>query len=146
MPANKFAFLRYQIIDDCLRNTMRPYPKLRDLRRACEEKLFSSEGERISDSAIEKDLKAMLGKNSVKNSILLMFANLGAMQLLENYLCSLSEQGINKYLIYAMVWTSQFFSVFFYLFFLSSYEMFCSVWKIFFTSSRLLARLKVVGG
>lgn len=59
MPANKFAFLRYQIIDDCLRNTMRPYPKLRDLRRACEEKLFSSEGERISDSAIEKDLKAM---------------------------------------------------------------------------------------
>lgn len=59
MPANKFAFLRYQIIDDCLRNTMRPYPGLEDLRRACEEKLFSSDGERVSASTIEKDLAAM---------------------------------------------------------------------------------------
>ena len=59
MPANKFAFLRYQIIDDCLRNTMRPYPGLEDLRRACEEKLFSTDGERVSASTIEKDLAAM---------------------------------------------------------------------------------------
>lgn len=59
MPANKYAFLRYQIIDDCLRNTMRPYPGLEDLRRACEEKLFSSDGERVSASTIEKDLAAM---------------------------------------------------------------------------------------
>lgn len=50
----------------------------------------------------ETDLKAMLRENAVKNAVLLMFANLGAMQLLENYLCSLSEQGINRYLIYAM--------------------------------------------
>ena len=50
----------------------------------------------------EDDLRAILAKNAVQNSILLMFANLGALQLLENYLCSLSEQGINKYLIYAM--------------------------------------------
>jgi hypothetical protein len=39
----------------------------------------------------ESDLKALLGKNAVKNVILLMFANLGALQLLENYMCSLSE-------------------------------------------------------
>lgn len=50
----------------------------------------------------ENDLKGMLRENAVQNAILLMFANLGALQLLENYLCSLSEQGINKYLIYAM--------------------------------------------
>ena len=44
----------------------------------------------------------LLEKNAVKNTILLMFANLGAMQLLENFLCSLTEVGINRYLIYAM--------------------------------------------
>lgn len=59
MPVNKQAYLRYQIIDDRLRNPGRPYPTLADLQRACEEKLFSSEGERISISTIEKDLAAM---------------------------------------------------------------------------------------
>ncbi|MGB1076305.1 MAG: helix-turn-helix transcriptional regulator [Flavobacteriales bacterium] len=61
MPANKFSILRYQIIDDCLRNTLRPYPSLESLRLACEEKLFSSEGEKVSKSTIEKDLAAMRG-------------------------------------------------------------------------------------
>lgn len=59
MPVNKQAYLRYQIIDDRLRNPGRPFPTLADLQRACEEKLFSSEGERVSISTIEKDLAAM---------------------------------------------------------------------------------------
>lgn len=59
MPANKYALLRYRIIDRCLTNRMRPHPTKEDLRRACEEGLYGSEGERISMSTIEKDLWAM---------------------------------------------------------------------------------------
>ena len=59
MPANKYALLRYRIIDRCLTNSMRPYPSKEDLRVACEEALYGSEGERISISTIEKDLWAM---------------------------------------------------------------------------------------
>ena len=63
MPANKYALLRYRIIDRCLTNRMRPYPTKEDLRRACEEGLYGSEGERISISTIEKDLWAMRNEN-----------------------------------------------------------------------------------
>ena len=59
MPANKYALLRYRIIDRCLTNGMRPYPSKEDLREACEEALYGSAGERISISTIEKDLWAM---------------------------------------------------------------------------------------
>lgn len=59
MPANKYALLRYRVIDRCLTNTMRPYPSKEDLRLACEEALYGSDGERISTSTIEKDLWAM---------------------------------------------------------------------------------------
>ena len=59
MPANKYALLRYRIIDKCIRNKYKPYPSKEDLRRACEEALYGSDGERISDSTIEKDLYAM---------------------------------------------------------------------------------------
>lgn len=59
MPANKYALLRYRIIDECLTNKGRPYPTLDDLREACEERLFGSGADRISRSTIEKDLWAM---------------------------------------------------------------------------------------
>ena len=59
MPANKYALLRYRIIDRCLTNTARPYPTKEDLRLACEEALYGSDGEQISESTIEKDLWAM---------------------------------------------------------------------------------------
>lgn len=59
MPANKYALLRYRVIDRCLTNSMRPFPTKEDLRRACEEALYGSDGERISTSTIEKDLWAM---------------------------------------------------------------------------------------
>lgn len=59
MPANKYALLRYRIIDECLTNRFRPYPSKEDLQEACEEKLYGSTGERVSLSSIEKDLRAM---------------------------------------------------------------------------------------
>ncbi len=59
MPANKYALLRYRIIDRCIGNPYKPYPNKEDLRRACEEELYGSEGDYISASTIEKDLYAM---------------------------------------------------------------------------------------
>lgn len=55
MPANKFALLRYRVIDKCLRNKYKPYPSMQELQHACREKIF----EDVSVSSIEKDLKAM---------------------------------------------------------------------------------------
>lgn len=65
MPANKYALLRYRIIDRCLTNKMRPYPSKEALRTACEEGLYGSEGDRISISTIEKDLWAMRNENDL---------------------------------------------------------------------------------
>ncbi|MCB0480725.1 MAG: WYL domain-containing protein [Flavobacteriales bacterium] len=59
MPANKYALLRYRIIDKCIRNKYRPYPSKEHLRQACEDSLYNSLDERISESTIEKDLYAM---------------------------------------------------------------------------------------
>ncbi|MCH1581753.1 MAG: WYL domain-containing protein [Flavobacteriales bacterium] len=65
MPANKYALLRYRIIDRCLTNNMRPFPTKEDLRHACEEALYGSAGERISISTIEKDLWAMRNESEL---------------------------------------------------------------------------------
>ena len=59
MPANKYALLRYRIIDKCIRNKFQPYPSKEDLRLACEEALYNSNHERVSESTIEKDIYAM---------------------------------------------------------------------------------------
>ena len=59
MPANKYALLRYRIIDRCISNDASPYPTKDDLRLACEEALYGSDGDRVSESTIEKDLWAM---------------------------------------------------------------------------------------
>ena len=59
MPANKFALLRYRIIDKSIRNKYRPYPSKEDLRQACEDALYNSFHERVSESTVEKDLFAM---------------------------------------------------------------------------------------
>lgn len=59
MPANKYALLRYRIIDDCLTNKGRRFPTKEDLQYACEQALYGSSGERISISTIEKDMWAM---------------------------------------------------------------------------------------
>ena len=59
MPANKYALLRYRIIDDCLTNKGRKFPTKEDLQYACEQALYGSSGERVSISTIEKDMWAM---------------------------------------------------------------------------------------
>ena len=59
VPANKYALLRYRVIDRCIKHPTRPYPSKEDLRFACEEALYGSSGERLSTSTIEKDLWAM---------------------------------------------------------------------------------------
>ena len=59
MPANKYALLRYRVIDRCLTNRFRPFPSVDDLQRACEEAIYGSSNERVSISTVEKDLRAM---------------------------------------------------------------------------------------
>ncbi len=59
MPANKYALLRYRIIDKCIRNKYKPYPSKEDIRQACEDFLYNSFKERVSISTVEKDLFAM---------------------------------------------------------------------------------------
>lgn len=59
MPANKYALLRYRIIDRCLTNKGKPFPTREDLRQACEDALFGSGGDAISLSTIDKDIWAM---------------------------------------------------------------------------------------
>lgn len=59
MPANKYALLRYRIIDRMLTNEGLSFPSKEDLRQGCEEALYGSEGVHISTSTIEKDLWAM---------------------------------------------------------------------------------------
>jgi len=59
VPANKYALLRYRIIDRCIRNPRKQFPSKDDLRSACEEALYGSDGEHISLSTIDKDLWTM---------------------------------------------------------------------------------------
>ncbi len=63
MPSNKYALLRYRIIDKLISSKYRPYPSKEDLRNACEDELFGLDSGRISDSTIEKDLYAMRYEN-----------------------------------------------------------------------------------
>ncbi|HEY8405158.1 MAG TPA: WYL domain-containing protein [Flavobacteriales bacterium] len=65
MPANKYALLRYRIIDRCLTNKAKPYPTREDLRQACEDALYGSGGEAISLSTIDKDIYAMKYENEL---------------------------------------------------------------------------------
>lgn len=59
MPANKYALIRYRIIDKVIGNKFKKYPSLEDLRLSCEEALFNSNHEHVSTSTIEKDMRAM---------------------------------------------------------------------------------------
>ncbi|MGY8902165.1 MAG: hypothetical protein ACKVI1_06200, partial [Flavobacteriales bacterium] len=65
MPANKYALLRYRIIDRCISNTRNPFPSKEDLRSACEEALYGSDGVNISESTIEKDIWAMRNESEL---------------------------------------------------------------------------------
>jgi predicted DNA-binding transcriptional regulator YafY len=65
MPANKYALLRYRIIDRCIGNRQRPFPDKEALRQACEDELYGSSDERISLSTIEKDIYAMRNESNL---------------------------------------------------------------------------------
>lgn len=65
MPANKYALLRYRIIDRKISSKYKRYPNKEDLRLACEEELYGSDGDRISTSTIEKDLYAMRNESNL---------------------------------------------------------------------------------
>tara|TARA_R110002050_G_scaffold300722_2_gene471949 strand:+ start:95539 stop:96543 length:1005 start_codon:yes stop_codon:yes gene_type:complete len=55
MPANKFATIRYHVIDKMLRNKYKPYPSVEDIVEKCSDVLLK----RVSKSSIEKDIRAM---------------------------------------------------------------------------------------
>lgn len=57
MPANKYALMRYRIIDRCI--TSRNFPSRDRLREACEEQLYGLGAGAISLSTIDKDIYAM---------------------------------------------------------------------------------------
>lgn len=65
MPVNKYALLRYRIIDGCISNSYKPYPTKEELRQACEDHLYGSQGEEISESTIEKDIWAMRNESEL---------------------------------------------------------------------------------
>ncbi|NUQ82482.1 MAG: WYL domain-containing protein [Bacteroidetes bacterium] len=55
MPSNKFAIIRYRIIDDLLTNKYKKYPGIDDIIAKCLEVM----GIPVSKSTVEKDLNAM---------------------------------------------------------------------------------------
>ena len=59
MPANKYALIRYRTIDRCLRNEARPFPCKEELRTACEEALYGSSGDRMTERQREGPLKML---------------------------------------------------------------------------------------
>lgn len=61
MPANKYALIRYRVIDRLISNKYKPYPGVQDLMDACGEAL----GKAVSKSTIEKDLNAMKNDGSL---------------------------------------------------------------------------------
>ena len=65
MPVNKYALLRYRIIDRCISNQYKPFPDKEKLRQACEDALYGSGGDHISTSTIEKDIFAMRNEENL---------------------------------------------------------------------------------
>lgn len=65
MPANKYALIRYKIIDECIRRKFQPFPSKEDLRQACEEHLHGAGAGKISLSTIDKDLWAMRNESKL---------------------------------------------------------------------------------
>jgi hypothetical protein len=65
MPANKYALLRYRIIDRCLTNKGKTFPSREDLREACADALYGSGADQISLSTIDKDIWAMKNESEL---------------------------------------------------------------------------------
>ena len=65
MPVNKYALLRYRIIDRKIGSKYNPYPNKEALRQACEDELYGSNEGKISLSTIDKDLFAMRNESNL---------------------------------------------------------------------------------
>jgi len=66
MALNKYAAIRYRIIDQCIRSRSRPFPSKEYLRQACEEALYgSSTGQNVSLSTIDKDIFALKNESTL---------------------------------------------------------------------------------
>lgn len=65
MPVNKYALLRYRIIDRKIGSKYQPFPSKEDLRQACEDELYGSNEGKISLSTIDKDLYAMRNESNL---------------------------------------------------------------------------------
>ncbi len=65
MPVNKYALLRYRIIDRKIASKYNPFPTKEDLRQACEDELYGSNEGKISLSTIDKDLFAMRNESNL---------------------------------------------------------------------------------
>ncbi|MFT5878886.1 MAG: putative DNA-binding transcriptional regulator YafY [Dokdonia sp.] len=87
MPANKFATIRYHVIDKMLRNKYKPYPSVEDIMDKCSDVLLKP----ISKSSIEKDVRAM--KN---DEALGYFAPIEYSRIHRGYFYSSSDYSIDK--------------------------------------------------
>ena len=87
MPANKFATIRYHVIDKMLRNKYKPYPSVEDVMEKCSDVLLKP----ISKSSIEKDVRAM--KN---DEALGYFAPIEYSRMHKGYYYSNSDYSIDK--------------------------------------------------
>lgn len=94
MPANKYALLRYRIIDRCL--TKKNFPNKEDLRQACEDSLYGSYGENISESTIEKDLWAMRNESELGYHAPIKYSKLEKGYFYEDENYSISELSLNE--------------------------------------------------
>jgi predicted DNA-binding transcriptional regulator YafY len=66
MSLNKYAAIRYRIIDQCIRSRSKAFPSKEYLRQACEEALYgSTTGQNISQSTIDKDIWAMKNESAL---------------------------------------------------------------------------------
>ncbi|HBH05563.1 MAG TPA: hypothetical protein DDX92_03040 [Flavobacteriales bacterium] len=69
MPANKYALIRYHVIDRMIRNPYRRFPSLEEMVDECSEVL----GKPVSRSSIEKDLYAMKNDGGLNYSAPIRF-------------------------------------------------------------------------
>lgn len=96
MPVNKYALLRYQIIDKMIRNKYHPYPSKEDLRRACEDELYGEGSDRISDSTIEKDLWALRNESLLGYDAPIKYSKLEKGYYYEDPNYSISKISLNE--------------------------------------------------
>jgi len=96
MPANKYALIRYRVIDRCLTNKQRPYPSREELRTACAEALYGSGADEISLSTIDKDIWAMKNESELGYYAPITYSRLHKGYFYEDENYSISELNLEE--------------------------------------------------